>query len=287
MASHGAKKDALKSDEAAASERKMQALLNKLTFEKFESVTTQMMELLAGLADLAAGIPKLIAMLFQIATTQHHFVSLYTQLCQRIHAWLEQRESDADEKKATDADAGTTTGAPDEVETGRGAHKENASGLSSASSSAPAAPVEAAAAPVPKTTPATAHSFKRALLNQCQASFEEYLTPDLEFEHLSGEQLFAAQLKYKTKMVGNIKLVGELIRARMIASRIAICICADLLANGQKTESGGAAANLETLVAFVESIGPMLDKLGKKLVGRMLIAMLMLAFSFLPYLLPA
>lgn len=174
-------------------------------------------------------------MLFQIATTQHHFVSLYTQLCQRIHAWLEQRESDANGKKATsDAEAGTTTGAP----------------------------VEASAAPVPPT-PATAHSFKRALLNQCQASFEEYLTPDLEFEHLSGEQLFAAQLKYKTKMVGNIKLVGELIRARMIASRISICICADLLANGQKTHAPGAAANLETLVAFLESIGPMLDKLRK------------------------
>ncbi|CAD7929381.1 unnamed protein product [Amoebophrya sp. A120] len=208
------------SDSVACWERKIQGLLNKITFEKFESVTTNLLELLETHEDVSVGIPKLIAMVFQIATTQHHFVQLYTQLCQRIHNWL-----------------------------------------------------------CAKNMPEQG-TLKRTLLNQCQASFEEYLSPELEFEGLKHEELYEAELKYKTKMLGNIKFVGELIRAKMIASRIAICICQDLIENGRKilpaeqeggeanstnkaaktaAEKNTATANLETLVAFVESIGPMLD----------------------------
>ena len=42
----------------------------------------------------------------------------------------------------------------------------------------------------------------------------------------------------------NIKLVGELIRHKMIASRIAVCICQDLLCEGKEN----LEARLETLV---------------------------------------
>ncbi|CAD7924333.1 unnamed protein product [Amoebophrya sp. A25] len=203
QASHGAEMS--KEDAQLAWERKLMSLLNKITFEKFEPVLTQIMELLQKLPKMeipTVGIPKLISMLFQIATTQHHFVSLYTQLCQRIQAWLEQSGLDKKGKEG---------------------------------------------------------SFKRHLLNQCQTSFESYLSPDLNFKDLTGEDLFEAQVKFKTKMLGNIKLVGELIRAKMIASRIAICILQDLVENG-RSEGPAANANLETLAAFLETVGPILDK---------------------------
>ena len=39
-------------------------------------------------------------------------------------------------------------------------------------------------------------------------SFEMYLEPPGTLEGLSGDSLYEEQVKYKTKMLGNIKLVG-------------------------------------------------------------------------------
>ncbi len=104
-------------------------------------------------------------------------------------------------------------------------------------------------------------NFKRILLNQCQSSFEKYLQPPEGFEGLSGPDLYEAQVRYKTKLLGNIKLIGELVRYKMIASRIAVCICSDLLSRAGDGTTVACVVNerLETLAAFLESVGKMLD----------------------------
>ncbi len=77
--------------EALEVARKMKSLLNKLTYEKFDSVGSQVMDVIAESPD--RDIPVLISQMFSVATTQHHFVSLYTQLCVKIHHFLEERKS--------------------------------------------------------------------------------------------------------------------------------------------------------------------------------------------------
>lgn len=92
-------------------------------------------------------------------------------------------------------------------------------------------------------------NFKRILLNQCQISFEEYLEPPT-----FGSELYEQQVKYKTKMLGNIKLVGELIRRGMLVRKIALSIASDLV------QAPVHAERLEALAVFLETAGPSLDE---------------------------
>jgi hypothetical protein len=92
-------------------------------------------------------------------------------------------------------------------------------------------------------------NFQRTLLNQCQLSFEEFLEPPA-FDDGTYEQ----QVKYKTKMLGNIKLVGELIRRGMLVRKIALSIARDLV------QAPVHAERLETLAVFLETAGPSLDE---------------------------
>ena len=75
--------------------------------------------------------------MFGKATTQHHYIQMYTKLCVNMHQWLTENPI---------------------------------AGLSAEK------------------------GFKRILLNQCQESFEQYLTPPEGLEKLEGEEKFEAQV---------------------------------------------------------------------------------------------
>ncbi|CAK9006208.1 unnamed protein product [Durusdinium trenchii] len=60
-------------------------------------------------------------------------------------------------------------------------------------------------------------------------------------------------VKYKTKMLGNVKLIAHLLRLRMLAAKI-IFHCIDELI------SIGSAEALETLCAFLDTLGSTFDK---------------------------
>jgi len=66
--------------------RKMKSILNKLTVEKFEPLYEQ-------LVNCGISTPKhvelMIAEVFEKATTQHHFIQMYAQLCVRLNEWFE------------------------------------------------------------------------------------------------------------------------------------------------------------------------------------------------------
>lgn len=95
-------------------------------------------------------------------------------------------------------------------------------------------------------------NFKRVLLNQCQESFAKYLETPRFDDTLDYDGHVEALLKYKTKMLGNVRLIGHLLRHRMLASKI-IFTCTDKL-----LEIGTPEA-LETLCVFLETIGAQFD----------------------------
>merc|ERR1711907_442571 len=51
-------------------------------------------------------------------------------------------------------------------------------------------------------------NFKRVLLDQCQQSFKRYLEPPKIDQLLDYEEQYEQLVKYKTHMLGNVKLIG-------------------------------------------------------------------------------
>eukprot|EP00916_Digyalum_oweni_P012094 GHVL01019985.1.p1 GENE.GHVL01019985.1~~GHVL01019985.1.p1 ORF type:complete len:506 (-),score=127.32 GHVL01019985.1:229-1746(-) len=99
--------------------------------------------------------------------------------------------------------------------------------------------------------------MKKILLNECQDCFEKYLKVyigDHNVANEDDEQYF----KYKQQMLGNIKLVGELINRGLLASKITIRCTNRLMELGTE-------AHIETLCALWLKIGPIWDKPESKL----------------------
>jgi len=95
-------------------------------------------------------------------------------------------------------------------------------------------------------------NFKRVLLDQCQQSFKLHLEPPKINTELEYEEQYEQLVKYKTKMLGNVKLIGHLLRRAMLSPKI-IFHCTDELL------SIGTDESLETLCTFLDTIGTTFD----------------------------
>jgi len=95
-------------------------------------------------------------------------------------------------------------------------------------------------------------NFKRVLLDQCQQSFKRYLEPPKIDQLLDYEEQYEQLVKYKTQMLGNVKLIGHLLRRAMLSPKI-IFHCTDELLSINTDES------LETLCVFLDTIGTTFD----------------------------
>jgi len=163
--------------------REMRMTLNKLTVERFDALSDKIIQQIAGSTRPNRGVPTLMQLVFEKATTEHHFINMYVDLCVKLHSWFTQSER--------------------------------------------------------PTTMELQSDFRRILLNQCQTSFEAYLEPPEGFEGLRGNELYEAQVKYKTKMLGNIRLVGQLVRHGMLAPKIALAVALELARETPLCEKSG------------------------------------------------
>jgi len=95
-------------------------------------------------------------------------------------------------------------------------------------------------------------NFKRSLLDQCQRSFHLHLQPPRIDQCLDYEEQYEELVKYKTKMLGNVRLIGNLLRLRMLSPKIIFFCTDELLAIG-------SSEALETLCAFLDTLGAAFD----------------------------
>jgi hypothetical protein len=97
-------------------------------------------------------------------------------------------------------------------------------------------------------------NFKRLLLNQCQESFTSSRKPldTTRLDGLAEDERLEAYLKHKEIVLGNAKLIGELLRRRMIVPKILGMITDDLL--GDATDD-----SVEILCAMLRVVCPHLS----------------------------
>eukprot|EP00933_Yihiella_yeosuensis_P060512 TRINITY_DN6326_c2_g1_i1.p1 TRINITY_DN6326_c2_g1~~TRINITY_DN6326_c2_g1_i1.p1 ORF type:complete len:763 (+),score=187.84 TRINITY_DN6326_c2_g1_i1:153-2291(+) len=180
--------------EDAEIHRRVKALLNKLTLEKFSQIYRQLLQ--CGIST-PAHMVILIQEVFEIATTQHHFINMYADLCVLLH------ENDCENPVSEEAK----------------------------------------------------YKFKKLLLTECQASFERNLTPPSCSEELDEEERTLQEIKYKTRMLGNIRFVGALLSRKILASKVLVAILEELLSD-PTTEA------LESLAVLLTSVGATFDTPG-------------------------
>jgi len=174
--------------------RRMRSILNKLTLDKFDDLYLQLIN--CGISS-EKHVRMLMVEVFEKATTQHHFVGMYTNMCVRLSSWFKENVDIGD--------------------------------------------------------------FKGILLDQCQASFNDNMKRPAELaEEVKGgtadeqDELELKRHKWKTRMVGNIKLVGQLLIQDLVKSKVLI-ICAEELLAARTSDS------MELLASLLSTVGHKFD----------------------------
>jgi hypothetical protein len=172
--------------------RAARALLNKLTKDRFDPLCEQILALPVSTHE---HLDALATEIFEKATTQHGFRSLYIELCVRLDTHFAGQDTSIGGK-----------------------------------------------------------AFRKSLANGCQASFERNLQPVDEdlFVGLTSDERFEVETKFKTRRLGNMKFIGELLSTKLLAPKLMLPIMHELLT--------GSESSLESLIAFLVVVAPIFDQ---------------------------
>ncbi|KAH9607472.1 hypothetical protein KSS87_019369 [Heliosperma pusillum] len=187
------------SDEEQAKQRRLKAILNKLTPQNFEKLFEQVKEVKI---DNVVTLTGVISQIFDKALMEPTFCEMYANFC--LHLASELPDLSVDNQKIT---------------------------------------------------------FRRLLLNKCQEEFERGEREEEEVNKDEGETKQSDQeredkrLKVRRRMLGNIRLIGELYKKRMLTERIMHECIKKLLGNYENADE----ENIEALCKLMSTIGDMID----------------------------
>lgn len=211
--------------------KEVRILLNKLTLERFESISKQIMHLNFENEKL---LETCIQLIFKKATEEPNFSGMYAQLCQRMIFDLPELQPWIIKQDAEEQAPGTPTSAS----------------------------VVASNTKKPKK-----NRFRVLLLTCCQTQFEEgakwsektplvktaeEMTQEEKNEYLEKEE---KRLKEKARTLGNIKFSGELFKLGLIGRQIMLRCIEQLLRDIQNPDE----EDIESLCKLLTTVGARLD----------------------------
>ncbi|GAA6010225.1 hypothetical protein JCM10207_005675 [Rhodosporidiobolus poonsookiae] len=229
-------------------QRKVKALLNKLTLERFDSISNQILEWANKSVDETDGriLRQVIALIFEKATDEATWSEMYARLCRKL---METVSSEVRDENVKAADGTPVAGGAlfrkyllnrcqEDYEKGW-QNKEAA----------------AAAAKSKEADDKAKQEANDAAKKEAEESGKE---PSKEAELLSDEY-YAAQ-KAKRRGLGLVRFIGELYRLSMLTERIMHECIKKLLANTDSPEE----EDVESLCRLLTTVGKGLDNVKAK-----------------------
>jgi hypothetical protein len=256
--------------------RDIKGMLNKLTVEKFDTISDKMLGL--GIVSKAL-MPGTIDLIFDKAVEEPKFSSMYARLCLKIvkHEHEEAARRAAQAPPAVDSDAssvmtaGSATGGLKiesafrkyvvskcqvEYEAKRAWSKERLDKLaaesSTGASSADASSAEASSAEASSADASSADASSTPGVASASASVpapgNNTSSGDLTEEDY-------ARIKLKRRVLGNMRFIGELYNVGLIGEKIMHAVIIELLSNTSSPEE----EEIESLCKLFLTVGPKLD----------------------------
>lgn len=238
-----------KPDSPEMVQRKVKALLNKLTLEKFDSISAQILEWANKSVDEADGrtLRQVIALIFEKATDEAAWSEMYARLCRVL---MDQLNPEVKDENLTGSDSKPVTGGSlfrkylvnrcqEDFERGW-AHRD--------ATVAAAKSKEAEDKAKKDANDAAAKEAKEA-----EERGEKPSSAPKEAELLSDEYYEAA--KAKRRGLGLVRFIGELFKLQMLTERIMHLCIRNLLANAKDPEE----EEIESLCKLLTTVGSMLD----------------------------
>ncbi|MBW0460551.1 hypothetical protein O181_000266 [Austropuccinia psidii MF-1] len=239
-----ARSNPLEEDSPEMVNRKVKALLNKLTLDKFESISDQVIAWANKSEKERDGriLRQVIALIFEKATDEAHWSEMYAKLCRKL---MEKLSSEVKDENVLDNSGNKVHGGhlfrkyllnrcQEDYE--RGWTKRDELAAAAADKAADDAVKQAA------------NEKSRA---EAEASGKE--APSKEAEILSDEY-YAAQ-KAKRQGLGLVRFIGELFKLNMLTERIMHECIKKLLSNIETPEE----EDIESLCRLMMTVGRMLD----------------------------
>ncbi|GAA5836095.1 hypothetical protein JCM11251_007368 [Rhodosporidiobolus azoricus] len=229
-------------------QRKVKALLNKLTLERFDSISDQILEWANKSVDETDGriLRQVIALIFEKATDEATWSEMYARLCRKL---MERVSADVrDENVKTNDGTPVAGGALFRKYLLNRCQEDYEQGWKNKEAAA-------AAAKSKEADDKAKQEANDAAKKEAEDSGKE---PSKEAELLSDEY-YAAQ-KAKRRGLGLVRFIGELYRLSMLTERIMHECIKKLLANTDSPEE----EDIESLCRLLTTVGEGLDNVKAK-----------------------
>merc|ERR1712224_416067 len=97
-------------------------------------------------------------------------------------------------------------------------------------------------------------NFRKLLAAACQRTFEQNVQTRPQVDaNLCYEDRYEVELKFKTRMLGNLRFVGELLVRKLLAGKILLAVSEELL-------SIGDSSSIEAAATLLTVAGPAFDR---------------------------
>lgn len=230
-------------------QRKVKALLNKLTLERFESISNQILEWADKSVEETDGriLRQVIALIFEKATDEANWSEMYARLCRKL---MEKVSANVKDETVKGQDGNPVAGgALFRKYLLNRCQEDYEAGWKAKEASAAAAAASAASDAAKKDANDAAEKDAK---ENAEAGKSSSSAPK-EAELLSDEY-YAAQ-KAKRRGLGLVRFIGELYRLQMLTERIMHECIKKLLANTENPDE----EDIESLCRLLTTVGKGLD----------------------------